>query len=90
MQQFHYSPTWGSVDIAKVMLFMLKEASEKSPHINKFVFASESCLPIESFDSTITSIYGANGSDWSSSWVNWHDKSQCNGYSVGPQVNHFL
>ena len=25
VQNFHYSPTWGSVDIAKVMLFMLKE-----------------------------------------------------------------
>lgn len=27
VEQFHYSPSWGSVDIAKVMLFMLKEVN---------------------------------------------------------------
>lgn len=57
VQSFQLSPDWGSVDLTKTMVLMLREAMKEEPDIEKFVFASESCLPIRSLPEVIHTVY---------------------------------
>ena len=75
---------------------MLHEALFDAPHINKFCFASESCIPIRSLSDTLDILYSANvdgnsniddGSN--SSWLNYSDIPN-NGYAKQLQVCHYL
>eukprot|EP01032_Pedospumella_encystans_P010025 gene10025-11750_t len=88
----HFKPEWGSIEITKAMAHMLHEALFDAPHINKFCFASESCIPIRSLVDTLDILYSANvdclnntdgGSN--SSWLNYSDIPN-NGYAK--QLQH--
>lgn len=92
----HFKPEWGSIEITKAMAHMLHEALFDAPHINKFCFASESCIPIRSLSDTLDFLYSGNVEGNSnidggsiSSWLNYSDIPN-NGYAKQLQVCHYL
>ena len=84
-----FKPEWGSIEITKAMAHMLHEALFDAPHINKFCFASESCIPIRSLSDTLDILYSTNVEDNnntnSGSWLNYSDIPN-NGYAKQLQV----
>ncbi len=90
----HFKPEWGSIEITKAMAHMLHEALCDAPHINKFCFASESCIPIRSLPDTLDLLYSSNyksngnaESGCNSSWLNYSDIPN-NGYAKQLQVHN--
>eukprot|EP00981_Chlorochromonas_danica_P006430 scaffold1389_cov251-Ochromonas_danica.AAC.28 len=83
VRTFQLSPDWGSLDLTKTMVLMLQEAMNDEPGIDKFIFASESCLPIRSLSEVIDTVY-ADGV--TSSWINYRN-SPNNGYSKQQQFD---
>lgn len=80
VKTFHLSPAWGSIEITSVMLKMLTEAVSVDKRVSKFIFASESCIPIEPFEVAWRDLVEDN-----SSWVNYTSTPN-NGFSKQLQV----
>lgn len=57
VRSFQLKPEWGSVDLTKTMLLMLREAWAEDSSTQKFVFASESCVPLLPLQEVLNSIY---------------------------------
>lgn len=93
VKSFHILATWGSLELTKVMINLLNESfHESSSIINRFCFASESCIPIWKSADECISIIQAKDKDNSTttsqricSWVNYHNKPS-NGYTALGQV----
>lgn len=57
MQSFHLRPEWGSIELSQVMALLLLQALQDRPDIEKFVFVSESCIPIVSASQALDIMY---------------------------------
>eukprot|EP01038_Epipyxis_sp_PR26KG_P013398 gene13398-17966_t len=101
VKTFHLRPEWGSLELSKVMLYMLEEAMIDSPQTSKFIFASESCIPIvpaKESDTKITNYsYNTNNAipnsvDYNNddnskiSWINYTNVYN-NGYAKQQQFD---
>jgi len=78
-----FCPAWGSVDITRAELELLRVAVEDASDIQLFLFASESCIPIQPLDTAVKSLFPVETSGTSSrpqSWLHFTDKPN-NGYS---------
>lgn len=72
-----FKPNWGSVEITKAMISLLRQAIQEDAfkQILKFIFASESCVPLKSLDESLKAIFTND-----KSWIGYRDKPN-NGYS---------
>lgn len=77
---FHYVPEWGSSDITRVMLGLMKEMLISYPCIQKAIFASESCIPIVPLDTFLHLTTCDNDS-----WMNFQNEAG-NGFVQQKQV----
>jgi hypothetical protein len=78
---FTFRPQWGSVEITKAMIGLVRQAITEDPtrQIGKFAFASESCLPCRPLEEALESIFQDD-----SSWM----RAKCeanNGYAQQAQ-----
>lgn len=78
---FHYSPSWGSLDLTRVMIGLMKEITVTQPRVCKAIFASESCLPIVPVEDFVSLTTRDNDS-----WLNFTSNSK-NGFVQGKQVS---
>jgi Core-2/I-Branching enzyme len=62
-----FCPAWGSVDLTKAMLELLKVAVAADRSTSRFLYASESCLPIRTLRHTADSLWAAD-----TSWLAYH------------------
>eukprot|EP01031_Cornospumella_fuschlensis_P036006 gene36006-43667_t len=63
VQSFHLRPEWGSIELSQVMVLLLLQALQDRPDVDRFVFVSESCIPIVPARQALDSIY-ANDKSW--------------------------
>jgi hypothetical protein len=62
-----FAPEWGSIELVRAALQLVEEAVE-NPQVQRFVLASESCIPIVPLADAIDSLWAS-----SASWVHaWH------------------
>jgi hypothetical protein len=62
-----FAPEWGSIELVRAASQLAEEALE-NPDVQRFVLASESCIPIVPLADAIDSLWSSNAS-----WVNaWH------------------
>lgn len=81
VKTFQLLPEWGSLDLTDVMFRLLKEASSDAPQMEKFIYASESCLPIMPFRDAFQNIFNDN-----CSWVNYRGTAN-DGYAQQQQFD---
>lgn len=71
-----YRPAWGSVEITRAELELLRVAIEDPAEMQRFLFASESCLPLLPLDRAADALFATA----SKSWVKFTNVPN-NGYS---------
>ena len=81
--EWTFKPNWGSVEITKAMLGLLRRAVAQDPGrlVGRFVFASESCVPLQPVEEALASIFASE-----KSWMRPKAKAN-NGYSQERQFN---
>ncbi len=62
------------------------QALNSDPFITHFIYASESCIPITSFDAATKALQNSDGSTAQSSWINYYN-IPTNGYAKDSQVS---
>ena len=48
VKTFQLKPQWGSLELTEVMIRLAQEALDTTPSFDLFIYASESCIPIQS------------------------------------------
>lgn len=80
-----FRPEWGSVEITRAEIELLKTAVDASSSTQRFLFASESCLPVLPLDAAADALFHAEPR----SWVNARATPN-NGYSNQQQFDPLL
>lgn len=80
-----FRPEWGSVEITRAEIELLRTALEASTSTQRFLFASESCLPVLPLDAAADALFGSEPR----SWVNARPTPN-NGYSNQQQFDPLL
>lgn len=85
VRSFQLRPEWGSIELTKTMLLLLHEAAQEAPHINKFAFLSESCIPLLPLQETLNAVYSGECAEVS--WLGQLRDSPNNGYAKQQQFD---
>jgi hypothetical protein len=80
-----YRPAWGSVEITRAELELLRVAIEDPAGMQRFLFASESCLPLLPLDQAADALFATV----SKSWLNFTNVPN-NGYSNQQQFQPLI
>jgi hypothetical protein len=81
-----FRPAWGSVEITRAELELLRVAVEDPAGMQRFLFASESCLPLLPLDQAADALFGTAPPQ---SWVNYTHVPN-NGYSNQQQFQPLI
>ena len=80
-----YRPAWGSVEITRAELELLRVAVADTAGMQRFLYASESCLPLLPLDQAVDALFATA----TQSWVNYTNVPN-NGYSNQQQFQPLI
>lgn len=63
-----HKPEWGSIELVRAALQLIEEALQV-PDMQRFVLASESCIPITTFSHAVDELWATEQS-WMDAWGN--------------------